>query len=1008
MITPDIVDSLESLPLRITSGDEARAVDDNHDFVRITANPDQDFGGKYGGSRQYEAYVCTPDRKIQCRLRGIVSFDVSLKGFNDFSSISFTVSKYITNETTYKAEFNDSYDFLHAFCSLYIPNFGKAGFFMIAEEPSVTDRGTNDETKSFTVNSYEAIMQFENLVNFKVNQGTIDSLEMFDGNVDALGCPVRNIQLYDDVEHRLSLLDLILKEDYYGWSVGYVDPTIKTLQRSFDFQNQNVYSVLCNDVSIAFRCIFTFDTANLKVNCYSVENAGTNTNIYLSLDHFLEEIDISPRNDQIYTVFNVAGGNELDISRVNFGSNKIVDIAYPLSMLGEDLRVKYLEYKETRDALRDDYAEATKDYAEQLNIEQSIIDRVPEPEVYNNWRSTIYYTLAELQRIKNNFQTTVNLIEQLYALPGGGVDYNALDISLDASKYYSYKLVCIPDITHEIAYRQSGTEYQDVDYDTVWELYGLAELENKKDIYTNERKDLTAAGYASATPSGTVNRETYTEHHNRYVEVGNYISQLTTLINSTKQKYNTCLATQEALLDEMEDLSEQSELEYYIGTLFTESDVKTIKNLYRESDYQNENILLTEIDDEISTVVKSDDLYEDAVKRLEIESVPQFTWTISSANLLAMKEFHMLKDQLQVGNFVNLYYGGSTFDPTVIPDTYRISEGGDYRVTESGTAIATDVGGWTGRFVSGRTLKFRIIEIDFDALNTTGTFNVVFTDMTHTRTYRNDLESLLGSMVSSQANSISAGVTATATSAATIAAASIIRPYVEILNAKIAQANIDSANVIDLNAINAHVQNLIADYIEADELVASIINAHLIRSANGSSYWDLDSGEISLQGFMIRTEVEYCTGSSRTVPPSQSDPDWSTSTPQTTASEPYIWMRTVMILDGNPPQRIPSSPACISGDGGGGGESPIYIQLSSSAGDTFKHDMKNTRLTCTVWKGINDITSTITSFKWMRADETGTIDTSWTRTTSVNYTDITSADFAQKAVFSCEVSTGTT
>lgn len=1007
MITPDIVDSLESLPMRITSGDEARAVDDNHDYVRITADPDKDLGGKYGGSRQYEAYVCTPDRKIQCRIRGIVAFDVSVKGFNDFSSVAFTVSKYITNESTYKAEINDSYEFLHAFCSVYIPNFGKQGYFIIAEEPAVSDRGTNDETKSFTVTSYESIMQFENLVNFKVNQGTVDSLEMYDGNVDALDCPIRNIQLYDDVEHRLSLLDLVLKEDYYGWTVGYVDPTIKTLQRSFDFQNQNVYSVLCNDISVAFRCIFTFDTANLKVNCYSVENAGTNTNIYLSLDHFLEEIDIAPRNEQIYTVFNVAGGNNLDISRVNFGSNKIVDIAYPLSMLDESLRVKYREYMETREALRDDYADDTQDYAEQLNIEQSLIDRVPESDVYNNWRSTVYYTLTELQTIKNNYQTTVNLIEQLYALPGGGVDYDALDISLDAAKYYSYKLVCIPDITNEIAYRQSGTAYEDVDYETVWKLYGLAELENKLSIYTNEKNDLTAAGYAGSSASGTINQETYAEHHARYVQVSNYITQLNTLIASMRTKYNTCLAAQETLLDEMEELSEQSELEYYIGTLFTEDEVSTIKNLFRESDYQNESILITDIDDEISTVVKSEELYQDAIKRLEIESVPQFTWRISSANLLAMKEFHMLKDQLQVGNFVNLYYGGKTFDPTVVPDTYRISEDGDYRITEDGTQIATDVGGWTGRFVDGRTLKFRIIEIDFDALNTTGTFNIVFTDMTNTRTYRNDLEALLGSMVSSQANSISAGVTATATNAATIAAASIIRPYVEILNAKIAEANIESANIIDLNAINAHVETLVANYVQAN--AADIVNlyAHVIHSRDNSSYWNLDTGEISLQGFMINTEVQYCTGASNTTAPSQSDSGWSTATPTATAEKPYVWMRTKMTLDGSPPTILYSSPACISGTGEGG-ESPIYVQISSSAGDTFKHDMKNTRLTCTVWKGINDITSTVTSFKWMRANESGVIDTSWTRTTSVNYTDITSADFAQKAVFSCEVSTGTT
>lgn len=64
-----------------------------------------------------------------------------------------------------------------------------------------------------------------------------------------------------------------------NWSVGHVDQSIANKQRTFDIDDSDVYSFLINDVSEAFNCLFIFDTVNMTVNAYDLDNYGDDTNI---------------------------------------------------------------------------------------------------------------------------------------------------------------------------------------------------------------------------------------------------------------------------------------------------------------------------------------------------------------------------------------------------------------------------------------------------------------------------------------------------------------------------------------------------------------------------------------------------------------------------------------------------------------------------------------------------------------------------------------------------------
>ena len=738
------------------------------------------------------AYICTPDRKISGRIKGITTFEVAEKGINDFSTINFAVQKYVTNQSTMAHEINESYAKLHAFCEIYVP---EKGYFIINSEPSINSQGQKIEYKEFTASSYESVLQYENLLGFLVNQGTETSIEMDPENLDELGIPKKNIRLYD-ADENFSLIDLVLRDDYYGWRPGHIDRSLWTLERAFEIDSQNIYSFLCNDMAQAFRCIVTFDTVNRLINIYDIESYGRDTNIYLSLSHFLEQIAISPTTEDIYTVFNVEGDNELDISRVNFGSNKIVNISYPLSLLDAEIQTGYAAYLKERETYRDRYTEDSKQYAVLQEQIDAINDRQPMDIIYNNWASTTYYPTEDLEDYRDAYKAAVKVIEGLYMDPTTQtVNMDELDASVDAAMYHSYNDIAIPDIIAELAAREEGKHNTDtVEAEFIYEAYGLNDLEVRLITYQDRVTTLAEAGYSTdkRNPASSISEETWKEHHAEYLEYAAHLKTLSELIEKKQEQIAELQQKVDTVLSDMQYVAEHASLDNYSG--LDEGQIAVIKSLYRESDYQDSNYGITDIDDAVSIAVKSKELYDAAAERLEIESAPQFTWTVSSANLFAMKEFAKLKDDLKVGDFVTLGF-----------DTYGIA-----------------------KFIVDKTvykpngIKFRVVEIDYSAIDNSGTFNVTFSDMIQTKAYRNDFETLLQNFVSSKTNAISVGASSTAASVAAQVTASIIKPYIEAQNAKIDNTLINQATIQDLVAVNANIETLVADYIQTAEFAAKI------------------------------------------------------------------------------------------------------------------------------------------------------------------------------------------
>jgi hypothetical protein len=944
----------------------------------------------YGRTKEFSAYLCNPAREPICALNGITSFDVSPR-FNDISEIQFEVQRYITDASTFEHVENPAYHYLHAFCEVYVPELGENGYFIIHSEPSITAQSTVHEYKSFTAQSYESVLQYENLMVFEINQGTEASKERYDGNLDSYGNPKKYIKLYDPTNSKLSLLNLILADDCYGWTVGHVDSSITNLERSFSVDNQNVYSFLHEDVSKAFRCIFTFNTAKKTINAYDIETIGNDTNVYLSFQNFVQQINIDPSTDDIFTVFNVQGGNGLEIADINFGSNKIVDISYPMSMLNETLQNKYRKWLAYRDTLRNQYAELGKTYSQTLVKLNAVQDRQPDDILTNNWASPSY-SLEELKTNLQMCQDIVSAIEEVYTTSAGKIDYTAIQQSPDASMYYSYRDVAIPDLLKEIAHRENNQtgNADKVDQDHQWSLYGLNDLIIKKKDLEDQVKMLVDGGYSTSKwHFGTDNTEeaAWKDKHQMYLDDKAYIAELTTLIAEKQAEVNAFNNQLNSILEQRKYVAWLANIDNHVedkyvrtegkvllttedGTslemngmddwiYFTAKEIAVIKSLYRESDYTDENYLITDIDDIVSIIASEKELYEAAEKRLAIESHPQLRWSIDTDDLFDIEEFKVLRDNLQLGDFITLGFG--------IIDIGKDSYNGttDWKIrNEAANNIVTEIDEEpleveqvTAGMIYDRVVKLRCVEFSFSGLKGDDSFTVTFS--TATKYQNNDFESLLNDYITSKTNSISVSAATTASATASKVAASLIRPYIEIMNAKIDNAQINQATIQELDAVYGHFKSLLVDYLSAETAdikyaTVDLLNVDMIRDRTGTSWWNLETGEVSLGGYIVRAVTEYAVNNSPTTPPDSDDFQEYDTAPTPGVGE-YVW-QCITLIDGAG-ERHPSTPTCLAGIAGPKGEDAISGNALSSEGLIMRSSNATTQIDVTLRKGALVITT---------------------------------------------------
>ena len=368
-------------------------------------------------------------------------------------------------------------------------------------------------------------------------------------------------------------------------------------------------------------------------------------------------------------------------------------------------------------------------------------------------------------------------------------------------------------------------EYLDTykyDFARYGHMYGVAELETQLKTLWNALETLRTTGFDTSSDDYL-----QSEAYKKYVKYLNGYNSCLAVLTDRQAEYDDAMNVVKGIqLRRTAITTDVAITNPQFG--MTYEDLFLLDKYYIHTDYQNENILITDQFSNEEIIDAEIRLYQDALEQLYVESHPQYTWSVTQDNLLLMPEFINWHSELHVGNFVWI--------------TFR----DDYNV------------------------KLRISEITFNPLMVDPNITINFSTMTQYRSKRNDYTDLLARANSSTKNQITAAINRTvnnkqtinvdsdlllrllnSTAFSTYTLTSSANTEAEIANASLRGEQITSGTVntnrLNVSEIISSGQNNIENIIN-DAYVENIIDDNYIRSSvvNNVAVSDLASGDITL------------------------------------------------------------------------------------------------------------------------------------------------------------------
>ena len=715
-------------------------------------------------------YLCRPDRTVICALNGVqinsVEYEQQLK---DFNHLTFNVDRYIDIDGEYVE--SAGYEKLKDHMTIYLEGLD---YFQL-QEPTLQNDNGRYEYKTCEAYSDEKTFEDKDMKGLSFNKGTTDSMEMLaTNNVDDMGYAKEYITFCNDRNHELSLMHLVL-DRVPGWSVGYIDPAIKNEKYSFEADNTNAYAFLNTTVANVVKCVFYFDTINRTVSAYAKENIGKDTNIFIGWRNALNMLKMSPQTDTMYNALTIQGDEELDITRVNYGRSQIYNLDYYLTTnyFPQETIDKVKAWQKWQTDNHDTYIENGKKSAEYQAKIDEIYYRVPNDGIqiaqYKTMdQETLEKTLKMYEQMLTTIQVSVdirddyekdskgnyvkwdkpddiqNRVYKPWTTSSGEVDHEKyLALLKETNKgYYTYQELrdyIIPNIKVAIQNLHLADDkkidYND-EFESNWDLYGIKELEGKRDEYKKQIMDILAAYQKEwnqltdeeISKAGVKDEKTYNVFHKNFIKYKNWLGDENTegsLLYKLKELNAQVdeLETQKKPYDNvMTDMNTHSELnDPQFG--LTDKEYTAVMNIVRMGDYTNNNIFTTSLDDAITSYEHCEELYQDGLKRISETSQPQYQIETSLDNILSLNEYADVNsdnkqgwhNQFTVGNFI------------------RVGVRDDYAV------------------------KLRLLTIAYNPCTKSSEISVTYTNMITSLTGRDDFSYLFDDTAASQKNSISVG-----------------------------------------------------------------------------------------------------------------------------------------------------------------------------------------------------------------------------------------------------------
>lgn len=499
--------------------------------------------------------------------------------FNEISELNFSIHRELVPAGIYSAIANRR--------SVYVEGMGFFVISSVEESESETGIYKSVSCQSCEIELQNRMMPYIPNGIYSFNDiATMISETVPTWHFDAISIPADRMRVFEDVDTETDVLSYMIDE----------------LQR--------IYGVL-----------FEFDTETRSIKVYLQEDFVQPSGVQISAHDVLDSIEIKESSDDIYTVLNVEGGNELYIVSVNpLGENRIYNFAHYKSWMSPALRTKIEAWEaELADA------EYSDDDEFKLNIEGTI--------VYIDDQPYVRYVAQGVERTVPLSDVKYLKLNQMYYKLLDESDNLKRDRDICVSLIELYNR-CKENISSEATLGASGSVSNVVD--------------NYNTILTEYNVDTLPANDPVTDLVNTINDRIENER-DKIIDIDNKLDG-THGVNEQK----------EALTEQYTRISSRLKLENYLVSGSDTTLLREAESYMYQATYTDEYTTKTDSMTMTQQFEQSLILYNGAKDELSVICHPTQEFTVDAKYFIAMADYKDATEKIRVGRSlisVELYSG---------------------------------------------------------------------------------------------------------------------------------------------------------------------------------------------------------------------------------------------------------------------------------------------------------------------------------------------------------------
>jgi predicted nucleic acid-binding Zn-ribbon protein len=216
-----------------------------------------------------------------------------------------------------------------------------------------------------------------------------------------LTLPSDTYNFYDITANENTLMSIIL-EKMPSWSIGSIATTLIGKYRTFEVSNENLYNFIKDTVQSTYNCIFDFDTINRKIYVIDASDSAASKAVFISLNNLASKIEVTEDTENIATRLDVNGADGVNIRDVNpCGTNKIINLDYFMNTtnFSGELIDKYNKWKKVVEDNQESYYIDSVEYSllisKRTTAEAKLVDLKSELTSLENIQAVTIQAIAQ-------------------------------------------------------------------------------------------------------------------------------------------------------------------------------------------------------------------------------------------------------------------------------------------------------------------------------------------------------------------------------------------------------------------------------------------------------------------------------------------------------------------------------------------------------------------------------------------------------------------------------------